>query len=117
MPSAVFAKALARIIHDGSSGNRAVATRDRRAEPRGSQSYLKQCVDRPSGEPACLDAHHCVQACRSGESAIAAEALMNNAGYVKTVVEMGWGRVKNGALLALAANKFDAFLTLDKNLP
>jgi hypothetical protein len=58
-----------------------------------------------------------VQACRSGESTIAAEALMNNAGYVKTVVEMGWGGVKNGALLTLAAKEFDAFLTVDKNLP
>ena len=36
---------------------------------------------------------------------------------VKTVVEMGWGGAKNGALLALAANEFDAFLTVDKNLP
>jgi len=36
---------------------------------------------------------------------------------VKTVVEMGWGGVKNGALLALAAKDFDALLTVDKNLP
>jgi shikimate 5-dehydrogenase len=36
---------------------------------------------------------------------------------VKTVVEMGWGGVVNGALLALAAKEFDAFLTVDKNLP
>ena len=36
---------------------------------------------------------------------------------VKTVVEMGWGWVKNGALLALAAKEFDAFLIVDKNLP
>ena len=36
---------------------------------------------------------------------------------VKTVVEMGWGGVKNGALLAFAANEFDTFLTVDKNLP
>jgi hypothetical protein len=47
---------LARIIHDGSLRNRAVAKRDRRAEPRGRKAYLKQYVDRPSGEPACLDA-------------------------------------------------------------
>src|SRR6266850_1797509 len=47
---------LARIIHDGSSRNRAVAMRDRRAERRGREAYLKQYVDRPSGEPACLDA-------------------------------------------------------------
>ena len=36
---------------------------------------------------------------------------------VKTVVEMGWGGVKNGDLLVLAAKEFDAFLTVDKNLP
>ncbi len=36
---------------------------------------------------------------------------------VKTVIEMGWGGVKNGALLALATNEFDAFLTVDKNIP
>ena len=36
---------------------------------------------------------------------------------VKTVVEMGWGGVKNGALFALAAKEFDVFLTVDKNLP
>ena len=35
---------------------------------------------------------------------------------VKTVVEMGWGGVKNGNLLALAASNFDAFVTVDKNL-
>jgi predicted nuclease of predicted toxin-antitoxin system len=36
---------------------------------------------------------------------------------VRTVVEMGWSGVKNGKLLALAANDFDAFVTVDKNLP
>ena len=36
---------------------------------------------------------------------------------VRTVVEMGWSGVKNGILLALAANDFDAFITVDKNLP
>lgn len=36
---------------------------------------------------------------------------------VRTVVEMGWSGVKNGKLLALAANEFDAFITVDKNLP
>lgn len=30
---------------------------------------------------------------------------------------MGWGGVKNGNLLALAAHDFDAFITVDKNLP
>jgi predicted nuclease of predicted toxin-antitoxin system len=36
---------------------------------------------------------------------------------VRTVVEMGWSGVKNGELLALAAAEFDAFITVDKNLP
>src|ERR1700694_5456925 len=36
---------------------------------------------------------------------------------VKTAVEMGWSGVKNGALLTLAAAEFDAFITVDKNLP
>jgi hypothetical protein len=30
---------------------------------------------------------------------------------------MGWVGVKNGALLALAAKEFKAFLIVDKNLP
>ena len=49
-------KQLARTIHDGSSRNRVVAKRDRRAEPRVREAYLKLYVDRLSGEPACLDA-------------------------------------------------------------
>ena len=36
---------------------------------------------------------------------------------VQTVLEMGWSGVKNGKLLALAADGFDAFVTVDKNLP
>jgi hypothetical protein len=36
---------------------------------------------------------------------------------VRTVVEAGWSGVKNGRLLALAAAEFDAFVTVDKNLP
>lgn len=36
---------------------------------------------------------------------------------VRTVVEMGWSGVKNGELLALAADQFDVFVTVDKNLP
>jgi hypothetical protein len=43
---------LAHIIHDGSLRNHAVAERDGRVEPRGREAYLKQYVDRPSGEPA-----------------------------------------------------------------
>ena len=36
---------------------------------------------------------------------------------VRTVFEAGWSGVKNGKLLALAAAEFDAFVTVDKNLP
>ena len=36
---------------------------------------------------------------------------------VSTVCLEGWSGVKNGKLLALAATKFDAFITVDKNLP
>ena len=35
---------------------------------------------------------------------------------VKTAQQMGWTGVKNGALLALAAAQFDAFVTVDRNL-
>lgn len=35
---------------------------------------------------------------------------------VKTVPEMGWASKKNSDLLALAAERFDAFLTADKNI-
>ena len=37
--------------------------------------------------------------------------------YVRTVVDAGWSGVKNGKLLELAAADFDAFVTVDKNLP
>jgi predicted nuclease of predicted toxin-antitoxin system len=33
-----------------------------------------------------------------------------------TVVSSGWSGVKNGKLLALAATRFDVFLTADQNL-
>ncbi|HWK88840.1 MAG TPA: DUF5615 family PIN-like protein [Longimicrobium sp.] len=36
---------------------------------------------------------------------------------VLTVGERGWGGVKNGELLRLAASEFDVFLTGDRNLP
>src|ERR1700684_4548459 len=36
---------------------------------------------------------------------------------VRTVVEADWSGVKNGKLRALAAAEFDAFITVDKNLP
>jgi hypothetical protein len=34
----------------------------------------------------------------------------------KTAQEMGWATTKNGRLLTLAENAFDAFLTADQNL-
>jgi hypothetical protein len=36
---------------------------------------------------------------------------------VKTVQQMGWIASKNGALIALAANSFDVFVTIDQNIP
>ena len=36
---------------------------------------------------------------------------------VSTVPAEGWSGIKNGKLLALAATRFDAFITVDKNLP
>jgi predicted nuclease of predicted toxin-antitoxin system len=36
---------------------------------------------------------------------------------VSTVVQEGWSGIKNGKLLALAATSFDAFITVDNNLP
>jgi predicted nuclease of predicted toxin-antitoxin system len=35
---------------------------------------------------------------------------------VSTVVEAGWGGVKNGELLRLAGTEFDVFVTADRNL-
>ncbi len=35
---------------------------------------------------------------------------------VKTARQMGWTTVKNGALLALASQHFDIFVTVDRNL-
>ena len=34
----------------------------------------------------------------------------------RTVPEMGWASLENGALLRLASKQFDAFLTVDRNL-
>ena len=36
---------------------------------------------------------------------------------VSTVVQEGWSGIKNGMLLALAAGRFDALITVDKTLP
>lgn len=36
--------------------------------------------------------------------------------HVSTVRDEGWTSVKNGKLLSLAALKFDAFITADRNL-
>ena len=35
---------------------------------------------------------------------------------VKTVPQMGWAGVKNGNLMSLAAQDFDVFITVDRNL-
>ncbi len=35
---------------------------------------------------------------------------------VTTVPQAGWAGVKNGRLLALASSRFDAFVTMDRNL-
>lgn len=35
---------------------------------------------------------------------------------VKTARQMGWTSIKNGELLALAANEFEVFVTVDRNL-
>ena len=35
---------------------------------------------------------------------------------VKTARQMGWAAIKNGELLALAAQQFDVFVTVDRNL-
>ena len=35
---------------------------------------------------------------------------------VKTARQMGWSTISNGELLALAAEEFDVFVTIDQNL-
>jgi len=35
---------------------------------------------------------------------------------VRTAQQMGWAAIKNGELLALASRRFDAFVTVDRNL-
>lgn len=35
----------------------------------------------------------------------------------RTVRQLGWEHVKNGALLRLASTEFDVFVTVDSNLP
>jgi hypothetical protein len=49
----------------------------RRARGAAREAYLKQYVDRPSGEPARR------QACRSGVSVVVVEVFVNNAGTDK----------------------------------
>ena len=59
--------------------------RDGRVEPRRRDVYVKQYVDRLSGEPARR------QACRSGVSAGAVEIFVNHAGSIEdhaTVAEV-----------------------------
>ena len=36
---------------------------------------------------------------------------------VKTVPEVGWAALKNGELLVRAVQEFEAFVTVDRNLP
>jgi predicted nuclease of predicted toxin-antitoxin system len=36
---------------------------------------------------------------------------------VRTVGETGWSGEKDGSLLAVAASRFEAFITVDRNLP
>ncbi len=36
---------------------------------------------------------------------------------VRTAYQMGWDRIVNGRLLALAEAKLDVFLTVDQNIP
>ena len=36
---------------------------------------------------------------------------------MKTVSDMGWKGITNGELLSLAEKEFDAFVTVDQNLP
>jgi hypothetical protein len=36
---------------------------------------------------------------------------------IRTVADQGWLGISNGQLLALAAAEFDAFVTVDRNLP
>ena len=68
-------KGLARNIHDGSLRTRAVALRDRHVEPRDPEAYLNNTArERAASLPP--------NARRSSEFAIAAEALMNNAGEI-----------------------------------
>jgi predicted nuclease of predicted toxin-antitoxin system len=35
----------------------------------------------------------------------------------KTVKQLGWEHIEDGALLSLAAEQFDVFITVDKDLP
>ena len=52
-PPGQIALTLTRIIHDGSSRNRAVAKRDRRAEPGGREASLNRMLtDRAANPPA-----------------------------------------------------------------
>lgn len=46
----------------------------------------------------------------------ALKALFDDDFYVSTVTEQTWQGTKNGKLLVLAAEKFDVFVTMDKNL-
>ena len=103
----------ARNIHEDSSRNRAHAKLDRCAEPRGREAYLKQYVDRPSGEPACLDAASAAsRLVAAAKSSIAAEAFMNNAGWpdVLSACKLAEPRTVQGGTPAAAAAFASALL-------
>jgi hypothetical protein len=89
---------LARIVHDGSWRNRAVALRDGHAEPRGPEAYLCSTLrERAASLPP--------KASRSSESAIAAEAFMNNAGEGKVADGRQGSALSEGSLDCLTPRK------------
>ena len=71
---------LAHIIYDGSSRNCGVAKRDGRVEARGREADLNSLLTDRAASPPAWPLFSRGQACRSGEYAIAVEALMNNMG-------------------------------------
>ena len=76
---------LARIIHDGSSRNRAVATRERRAEPRGG------ATPRLGVRRGCAPFGGILQGgwppCRSGRGRLQSQAYDGREAYVKQYVD------------------------------
>ncbi|MDF0676455.1 MAG: hypothetical protein P0120_19300 [Nitrospira sp.] len=56
-------------------------------EPRETKAYLKQYIEVARGEPARRPREARGQACRSGVSAVAVEAFMNNVGDLARLTE------------------------------